>query len=74
MAEKSDISSLMTVKELLETHPSLLQIFLDMGLLCVGCPAESFHTLAEVAEEYKLDLHQLLNLFHKSVSDDPSSQ
>ncbi|TKB09697.1 DUF1858 domain-containing protein [Desulforhopalus sp. IMCC35007] len=74
MVAKTDISSLMTVKELLETHPSLLQIFLDMGLLCVGCPAEAFHTLAEVAEEYKLDLHQLLNRFHKSVSDDASSQ
>jgi hybrid cluster-associated redox disulfide protein len=73
MANKKDISSLMTVKDLLETHPRLLPMFLDMGLLCVGCPAESFHTLAEVAEEYKLDLHQLLNRMNKSVSDDALS-
>lgn len=73
MAENSDISSVMTVKELLETHPKLLHIFLDMGLLCVGCPAEAFHTLAEVAKEYKLDADQLLRRINKSVRDDASS-
>ena len=74
MAEKSDISSVMTVKELLETHPGVSHIFLDMGLLCVGCPAEAFHTLAEVAQEYKLDVNQLLRHLNKSVRDDASSQ
>ena len=73
MAENSDISSVMTVKELLETHPNMLHIFLDMGLLCVGCPAEAFHTLAEVAKEYKLDVDQLLRRINKSVRDDASS-
>lgn len=74
MAENSDISSLMTVKELLETHPGLLRIFLDMGLLCVGCPAEAFHTLAEVAKEYKLDVHQLLKQLNEGVREKSSSQ
>lgn len=74
MAEKSDISSVMTVKELLETQPKVLHIFLDMGLLCVGCPAEAFHTLAEVAHEYKLDVNQLLSRLNESIRDNVSSQ
>ncbi len=74
MAEKSDISSVMTVKELLETHPKLLLMFVDMGLLCVGCPAEAFHTLAEVAEEYKLDVNQLIRRLNESIRDNASSQ
>ncbi len=74
MAENSEISSVMTVKELLETHPKLLLMFVDMGLLCVGCPAEAFHTLAEVAKEYKLDVDQLLRRFNESIKDNASSQ
>lgn len=74
MGEKSDISSYITVKELLEKHPKLLHVFMDMGLLCVGCPAEAFHTLAEVAKEYKLDVDQLLRRFNESIIDNASSQ
>ena len=74
MGEKSDISSYITVKELLEKHPKLLHVFMDMGLLCVGCPAEAFHTLAEVAKEYKLDVDQLLRRFNESIKDNASSQ
>ena len=74
MAEKTEISSVITVKELLETHPKLLHIFMDMGLLCVGCPAEAFHTLAEVAQEYKLDVKPLLRRLNESIRDNASSQ
>jgi hybrid cluster-associated redox disulfide protein len=49
-----------TVKELLDHYPQLMQLFMDLGLLCIGCPAEAFHTLADVAREYHLDLNQLL--------------
>jgi len=73
MIENSNIPSDITVKELLETHPQLLQIFIDMDLLCVGCPAEAFHTLAEVAKEYKLDLNHLLRRINKSIRNDIST-
>jgi hybrid cluster-associated redox disulfide protein len=49
-----------TVKELLDHYPQLMQLFMDLGLLCIGCPVEAFHTLADVAREYHLDLDQLL--------------
>lgn len=55
-----EISSDTTVKELLESYPQVLQVFMDMGLLCPGCPAEAFHTLAEVAQEYLLNVDILL--------------
>ncbi len=74
MVENSNISSVVTVKELLETHPQLLHMFLDMGLLCVGCPAEAFHTLEEVAQEYKLDVDQLLRRINKSIRENASSE
>ncbi len=63
----SDISGKITVKMLLENYPQVIQLFLDMGLLCVGCPAESFHSLAKVASEYKLDLKQFLNRINSVI-------
>ncbi len=46
---------------------------MDLGLLCVGCPAEAFHTLADVAREYHLDLDQLLQRVYKAVGEDKVS-
>jgi hybrid cluster-associated redox disulfide protein len=60
-----------TVKELMDRHPQLLKPFMDLGLLCVGCPTEAFHTLADVAREYGLNqdqlLHRLQNAIEKTV-------
>lgn len=50
-----------TVKELLDRYPQLLRTFMDLGLSCVGCPTETFHTLADVAREYRLYQDQLLH-------------
>ena len=58
------------VQELLDLYPQALGVFLDIGLLCVGCPTEAFHTLADVAREYRLDLNQLLRRIYKAVEDD----
>lgn len=69
----SNISSDITVKALLDTYPQTLQMFLDMGLLCAGCPAESFHTLADVAKEYKIDVNTLVDNINKNIINNSSS-
>ncbi len=66
-------SSDITVKELLDCYPRALQVFMDLGLLCVGCPAEAFHTLADAAREYHLDLDQLLQRVYKAVGENKVS-
>jgi hybrid cluster-associated redox disulfide protein len=63
-----------TVKELLDHYPQLMQLFMDLGLLCIGCPAEAFHTLADVAREYHLDLDQLLQRIDIAIGSNRSSQ
>ncbi len=63
------LSSNMTVKEVLERYPQTLRLFLDMRLLCVGCPTETFHTLEDVAREYSLNLCQLLQKLNKAIED-----
>jgi len=64
------VSLNITVKELLDQYPQALRVFVDIGLLCVGCPAEGFHTLADVAREYRLDLNQLRWRLCKAIEDD----
>ena len=63
-----------TVKKLLDRYPQLLQLFMDLGLLCIGCPVEAFHTLADVAREYHLDLNQFLQRIDTVIGSDASSQ
>lgn len=63
----TSIKGTMTVKEVLDRHPHLLQTFIDMKLMCVGCPADAFHTLAEVAGEYGLDRREFLSGLQKSI-------
>lgn len=73
MKKEGLLTSAMTVKEVLDRHPRALQAFVDVGLSCVGCPTEAFHTLAEVAREYHLDLNQLLQRIHRAIGDDEAS-
>ena len=73
MIVNSNISSDTTVKYLLDTYPQILQMFMNMKLRCVGCPAEGFHTLAEVAHEYKLDITYLIDSINKAIQEDTPS-
>ena len=73
MNKKEPLTSAITVKEVLDRHPQALKVFMDIGLLCVGCPTEAFHTLADVAREYHLDLKQLLQRIDKAIGDDDVS-
>ena len=67
---KAILTSTITVKELLDRHPQALRLFTDLGLLCVGCPTEAFHTLTDVAREHHLDLNQLRRRICEVIRDD----
>lgn len=69
MTLKSTITADVTVKELLDRFPQLLKMFMDMNLTCAGCPTEAFHTLADVAREYHLDLERLFIRIHEALED-----
>ena len=50
-----------TVEQLLKQHPEAVNFFFQRGMLCVGCPTESLHTLADVARIYGHELNSFLN-------------
>lgn len=43
------LSADITVRDLIAHCPEAIAFFLRRNMLCVGCPAEGFHTLEEVA-------------------------
>ena len=69
MKKKELLTSDSTVKEVLDRHPRSLRVFVDIGLLCAGCPAEAFHTLEDVAREYHLNLEELLQQIHEAIAE-----
>lgn len=62
-----DITPDITVKRLLDRYPELLGAFMELRLLCAGCPAEAFHTLGDVARENGLDPDEFLNKLQHAV-------
>ena len=55
-----DLLPKMSVKELFHSDPTLVKMFMELKLHCIGCPMDEFHTLEDVAKENNLDLDRLL--------------
>ncbi len=56
----SDLLPGMSVKELFNSEPMLVKMFMELKLNCIGCPMDGFHTLEDVAKENNLDLDDLI--------------
>jgi len=65
------LSPLLTVKDLLDRYPQALPAFVRLRLLCVGCPTEAFHTLADVAREHDLDIDDLMRSIQSAITGRP---
>jgi hybrid cluster-associated redox disulfide protein len=48
------------IEQLLQQHPQTLCVFVKHRMLCPGCPAEAFHTVAEAARTHGFALDPLL--------------
>ena len=51
----------MTMNAIMREWPATIRVILDRGLLCVGCPVASFHTLSEAAREHSVDESSLFS-------------
>jgi len=48
------------VDDLLTIYPQTAEVFVSRAMVCVGCTISSFHTLAEAAAVYHLNLEEFL--------------
>jgi len=58
--ESVELTSDLTVEEVLERWPETAVIFRKYADACVGCNLAAFCTLAEAAREYEADLSRML--------------
>ncbi|WP_112322513.1 DUF1858 domain-containing protein [Oceanibium sediminis] len=45
----------LTLDEMFRFWPPTAAIFVEHGMLCVGCPIARFHTVVDACREYRLD-------------------
>ena len=55
------------VGELLRRYPSTLEVFIRRKMLCIGCPAESFHTIEDAARINGILLTRLIDDLQNTV-------
>ena len=56
---KRDFSDDATMDEIMHRSPAAIRVVLQNGMLCVGCPIASFHTVSDAAREHELDEEKL---------------
>jgi len=44
-----------TMDEIMHGSPAAIRVVLQHGMLCVGCPIASFHTVSDAAREHDLN-------------------
>jgi hybrid cluster-associated redox disulfide protein len=48
-----------TMDEIMRRSPAAIRVVLQHGMLCVGCPIASFHTVSDAAHEHDLNEEDL---------------
>ena len=64
----------MTVHELFRDYPSAIELFIEKRMLCVGCPAQVFHTLIDVVRFYGYDLKGFMTSLEKIIQNEGQKQ
>ncbi len=57
----------MSVDDIMRRWPDTIRVFLNLHLLCVGCPIGAFHTLIDAAKEHHIDTSQLLEKMNIAI-------
>ncbi|MDH6233811.1 hybrid cluster-associated redox disulfide protein [Mesorhizobium soli] len=64
---KSRFDHDMTMDTIMREWPGTIRVILNHGMLCVGCPIASFHTVSDAAREHSLDEEKLIDDLAKAM-------
>ncbi|HLR21445.1 MAG TPA: DUF1858 domain-containing protein [Tissierellaceae bacterium] len=60
-----EITKDMIIGEIIRKKPEAIEILMQYGMGCIGCPASQMETLAEAAMVHGLELETLLNALNE---------
>ncbi len=69
MDEQRAISETTCVEDMTQKYPETAVLLLRKGVQCVGCWVSRYHTVADVAREWHLDLPHLLRELNALVDE-----
>lgn len=53
--------------ELLEKHPEAVEVLMNSGMHCIGCPASMFETLEQGAMSHGIDINELVDKINEKL-------
>ena len=53
----------LTLDLIIDQWPVVIPLFIEMHLLCIGCPISSFHTLDDACREHGVDIDPFMTRF-----------
>ncbi len=57
----------MTIGEIVRTYPQTVEVLMDFGMGCVGCPASQAETLEQAAAVHGFDVDELLEKLDEAI-------
>lgn len=66
------ISKDMPIGEILQFHPRMLRVFLNHGLMCVGCALARFESLEQGALAHGIDVDELVKDLNAVLEEQPT--
>lgn len=57
----------MTVGQVLRTHPETVQVFLELGMHCLGCPSSTMESIEGAALTHGHNADELVEKLNKAI-------
>ena len=67
MKKQKTISLSMTFQELMQ-YPEAVEVLMDKGFHCIGCPASTFETIEQGAASHGVDPKKLIEEINKKLA------
>lgn len=65
MADEFILNEKSNIIETVKNYPAAAQVFAKHGIPCLGCAAAKFETLSDIAEEFGVDVQELIKEIKK---------
>lgn len=59
------------VSDVLNRHPSTMQVFIDHGMACIGCVITPYHTIEDACAEYNLAVEAIIREMTDTLKNAP---
>ena len=58
----------MNIKEVIEKHPEVIQVFAKYNMGCIGCIAASFEKISDIAAVHGVDVKQFVKELNDAMN------